>query len=226
MNYIWEILLRARDSGIPDENLFFVQAKECSPWYEQSFPCLNEKTVSGPVIEINSLYRFSSIFQELLHEMGDSEYLRFLFDASIHVLAAQETLMGLSKRDFYVQKLRCDLLSEEFGSLTAQTVQTISDDQQRGVASLLLMQYETGSSLLMYRKALTYFYPDAMLYQLKAHPEQLLLYLGLTNANRKIVQMLEDLFLPLQYQIRIFWTNHFGVWDVDATLVLDEIEIY
>ena len=65
-----------------------------------------------------------------------------------------------------------------------------------------------------------------MLYQLKPHPEQLLLYLGLANADRRIVQMLEDLFLPLQYQVRIFWTKHFGVWDVDATLVFDEIENY
>lgn len=226
MNYIWEILLRARAGGVPDQELFFAQAKECSPWYEQSFPCLNEDTVTGPVVEINSLYRFSAVFQELLHEMGDSEYLRFLFDAAVHVLAAQETMMGLSKRDFYVQKLRRDLLAGESCGSVAQTVQTFSDDRQRGVASLLLLQYETGSSLLMYRKALTYFYPDAMLYQLKAHPEQLLLYLGLTGAGRQTVQMLEDLFLPLQYQVRIFWTKHFGVWDVEASLVMDEIEIY
>ena len=55
MNYIWEILLRARANGVQDETLFFAQAKECSPWYEQSFPCLNEDRVTGPVVEINSL---------------------------------------------------------------------------------------------------------------------------------------------------------------------------
>ena len=70
MNYIWEILLRARAGGVPDQELFFFQAKECSPWYVQSFPCLNEDTVTWPVVEINSLYRFSAVFQELLHEMG------------------------------------------------------------------------------------------------------------------------------------------------------------
>ena len=213
MNYIWEILLRARAQGLSDNELFFAQAEDCSPWYEQSFPCLNEDTVTGPVVEINSLYRFSEIFQDLLHNMGDSEYLRHLFDAAVHILAAQETLSGLSKRDFYVQML-------------AQALQLLSEEQKRGVASLLLAQYETGSSLLVFRQALTALYPQAMLYQLKPHPEQLLLYLGLANADRRIVQMLEDLFLPLQYQVRIFWTKHFGVWDVDATLVFDEIEIY
>lgn len=134
--------------------------------------------------------------------------------------------MGLSKRDIYVQKLRCDLLDGEFGGTAARVIQSLSDDRQRVVASMLLAQYETGSSLLMYRKAMTFFYPDAMLYQLKENPEQILLYLGLVHADRQIVQMLEDLFLPLQYQVRIFWTKHFGVWGVDATLVLDEIEIY
>ena len=109
MNYIWEILLRARAQGLSDNELFFAQAEDCSPWYEQSFPCLNEDTVTGPVVEINSLYRFSEIFQDLLHNMGDSEYLRHLFDAAVHILAAQETLSGLSKRDFYVQMLKREL---------------------------------------------------------------------------------------------------------------------
>ena len=94
------------------------------------------------------------------------------------------------------------------------------------LASLLLAQYETGSSLLMFRQSLTLFYPQAILYQLKLHPEQLLLYLGLTNANMEIIQMLQYLFLPLQYQVRIFWSKHFGVCDVDATMIFDEIEIY
>ena len=40
------------------------------PGMNSSFPCLNEDTVTGPVVEINSLYRFSEIFQDLLHNMG------------------------------------------------------------------------------------------------------------------------------------------------------------
>ena len=226
MNYIWEILLRARANGVQDETLFFAQAKECSPWYEQSFPCLNEDRVTGPVVEINSLYRFSHIFQDLLHEMKDMEYLRFLFDIGIHILADQETMSGLSKRDFYIQSLLRDLEKGEFCASVSRTYRGLSNTQKHSVASLLLAQYETGSSLLVFRQALMLFYPQAMLYQLKLHPDQLLLYLGLTDADKEIVQMLQDLFLPLQYQVRIFWSKHFGVWDVDATMIFDEIEIY
>lgn len=226
MNYIWEILLKARQTGYFDKDLFFVQAKECSPWYEQSFPCINENMISNPVIEINALYRFSDIFQELLYYKENSEYLTFLFDAAIHILAAQETLKGLSKRDFYIKKLIKDLEKGEFSFHTANTFQKLEENKKRYIADLILSQYEIGSSLMTFRKAVTLFYPKAMLYQIRYKPQQLLLYLGLTNAEREVVQMLEELFLPIQYQIRIFWNKHFGVWDVDATLLFDEIEIY
>ena len=140
MNYIWEILLRARAQGLTDNDLFFAQAADCSPWYEQSFPCINEDTITSSVVEINSLYRFSAIFQELLYNMGDSEYFRYLFDTAVHILAAQETLLGLSKRDIYVQVLKKELESGSFSASITDALQSLSEDQKRGVASLLQTQ--------------------------------------------------------------------------------------
>ena len=119
---------------------------------------LNEDTVTGPVVEINSLYRFSEIFQDLLHNMGDSEYLRHLFDAAVHILAAQETLSGLSKRDFYVQMLKRELEGGGFSASIAQALQLLSEEQKRGVASLLLAQYET---CLLYTSSYLQFYKDS-----------------------------------------------------------------
>ena len=86
--------------------------------------------MTGPVVEINSLYRFSEIFQDLLHNMGDSEYLRHLFDAAVHILAAQETLSGLSKRDFYVQMLKRELEGGGFSASIAQALQLLSEEQK------------------------------------------------------------------------------------------------
>lgn len=226
MEYIWDILLHAKEQHIQEQGLFFAQAKDCSPWYEQSFPCLNETEVRVRSVEINALYRFAHIFQELLHEAGDSEFRAFLFDAGIHLLANQDLLSGLSIRDFYVQKLISELESGAYGETTTQTFHTLSPEQQRKVASLTLAQYETGSSLFIFRQAITLFYPNCLLYQLRAEPETLLLYLGLPAEQARQVQMLQELFLPVQYQLRVFWTEHFGVMDVDSTLYMDAIEIY
>lgn len=226
MNFIWEIALQARENGISENDLFFQQAAECSPWYEQSFSCINVQEVCSPTVEINGLYRFSDIFQDLLHEMGGTALQRYLFDAVIHLILDCELLAGISLRDLYIQKLLQELCDNTFGKPTAAICRTLSPNEQRVVASLLLTQFQTGSSLLAFRQAVRIFYPDSILYQFKEQPETLLLYLGCAQTEAPCIQMLQELFLPLQYQVRIFWACHFGVMGVDSTLHWDAIEIY
>lgn len=226
MNLIWEIALQAKENGISENDLFFQQASECSPWYEQSFPCINEQEVRSPAVEINSLYRFSDIFQELLHDMDGTVLQRYLFDAAIHLILDRELLAGVSLRDLYIQKLLHELCDDAFGGATAAIYRTLLPKEQRMVASLLLTQFQTGSSLLVFQQAVRMFYPSSILYQFKDQPETLLLYMGCAQTKAPCIQMLQELFLPLQYQVRIFWTSHFGVMGVDPTLHWDVIEIY
>lgn len=68
MNFTWDIVLNAKRHGTEEQDLFFRPAKECSPWYEQSFPILNETRAEGPEIEYNPLYRFDAMFHDLLRE--------------------------------------------------------------------------------------------------------------------------------------------------------------
>lgn len=138
MNFIWEIALQARENGISENDLFFQQAAECSPWYEQSFSCINVQEVCSPTVEINGLYRFSDIFQDLLHEMGGTALQRYLFDAVIHLILDCELLAGISLRDLYIQKLLQELCDNTFGKPTAAICRTLSPNEQRVVASLLL----------------------------------------------------------------------------------------
>ena len=99
-------------------------------------------------------------------------------------------------------------------------------DEQRKLASLLLLQYQVGSALSIFQKAVTQFYPDCLIYQVKNEPEVILLYLGLPASEEPKIHALQELFLPIQYQLRVFWESHFGVIGVDATMCIDNIEIY
>lgn len=226
MNYIWDILLRARDQGFSDADIFFVQAKDCSPWYEQSFSCLNESQVSNPIIEINTLYRFANIFQELLHEEARTELRQYLLDVAVHILADRELLSGLNLQDFYVQKLMLEMRSGTLGEGLARMCSVFNYDEQRKLAALLLLQYQIGSTLSIFQKAVTQFYPDCLVYQVKNEPEVILLYLGLPASEEPRVHALQELFLPVRYNLRVFWEPHFGVIGVDATMHTDYIEIY
>lgn len=226
LNYIWDILLRAREQGFSDTDIFFCQAEECSPWYEQSFSSLNETQVTDPHIEINTLYRFSSIFQELLHEQTRPELRKHLLDIAVHILADRELLSGLSSQDFYVQKLMLEMRTGTLGVGFARMCAAFNLDEQRKLASLLLLQYQVGSALSIFQKAVTQFYPDCLIYQVKNEPEVILLYLGLPASEEPKIHALQELFLPIQYQLRVFWESHFGVIGVDATMCIDNIEIY
>lgn len=226
MNYIWDILLRARDQGFSDSDIFFCQAKDCSPWYEQSFTFLNETQITEPRIEINTLCRFSHIFQELLHEQPRTELRQYLLDIAVHILADRELLSGLNSQDFYVQKLMLELRNGTLGEGLARMCNVFNYDEQRTLASLLLLQYQIGSALSIFQKAVTQFYPDCLVYQVKNEPEEVLLYLGLPSSEEPRIHALQELFLPVRYQLRVFWEHHFGVIDVDATMHTDNIEIY
>ena len=230
MNFIWDICLNAKNNGFKKEELFFEAAKDCRPWYEQDFSIINEKDVHSPKIEYNPLYRFSDLFQELLSPelQGFDEYRKFIFNTISHLLIWCDLHHGLSKDTFYTQRFIRDIKCGEFGTENAEAFQMLSKDIQKNLSSLILEQYRTGSSLLIFRSAIKLVFPDALLYQEKYHPKKLIIYLGDTKSNILAgrIQLLKELYLPMEYQVRIFWAHHFGVMDVDPVMKLDEIEIF
>lgn len=230
MNQIWDIMLRARLGGKADGDLFFQQAEWCSPWYEQSFSILNQHEVDAGTVEINALYRFARIFQQLLHcDVTEfTEFQSYLFDAVVHVLVDIDLHHGLTKREFYVRKLGLEILSGCFGGTLAEAFQLIPSDRQNRLATLVLSQFEAGASLLLFRKAVLVLFHDAMIYQVRNDPKQILLYVGMPETPQlgKWVQFLREMFLPVSYRLRTFWEHHFGIMGIDGTMRIDEIEIY
>jgi len=230
MNFIWDIVLGAEEQGIDKSDLFFCQAESCSPWYEQSFSSLNQKEITDKTIEINALCRFSAIFQGILHpEMKIMpEFRKYLFDLAMHLLCEIDLYQGITKQEFYVRRLSQEIVSGAFGKECARDYAPLPVPLKNQLSVLLLSQLRTGASLYMFRKAVLVICPEAMLYQLKEEREQLLLYLGRkkTKQYEHRVQFVTNTFLPIHYQIRIFWEHHFGVLEVDATMQLDVMEIF
>lgn len=236
MNFIWDIVLRAEENGLRKEELFFWQAQQCSPYCEHSFPAINQRGVEHPVIEINALYRFSHIFQELLHPaiLQGPEYVRLIafilhfYDALIHYLSEIDLRHGLNRREFYVREIRKELLDGAFGAVAAAGAQAMRRELQIRIADELLTQMQTGSSLRNFRRALLIVFPGCLLYQSNFDTVQLLLYIGREEDAEKEKQLafLLEGFLPLGFHIRTFWQHHFGILGVDATMLQDQIAIF
>ena len=56
----------------------------------------------------------------------------------------------------------------------------------------------------------------------------MLVYIGQkeTEKERERVEFLRDMFLPVHYQVYLFWEHHFGIIGVEETMELDEMVLF
>jgi len=236
MNFIWDIVLQAEAEGMRKEDLFFKQADVFSPYCEPAFSVINQETVENPLVEINALYRFSHLIQELLHpdvlrglRYDDVAYfVYYFFDALMHYVSEIDLRHGLNRREFYVRKLRQELLGGDFGAVAAAGMAVMDRALQLKMANEVLTGIETGSSLAGFRRALRVAFPDSLLYQSNFDFSQLFLYIGQaeTDERKKQVAFVLEGFMPLGFYVELFWQHHFGILGVDATMPVDGIAIF
>ncbi len=230
MNFLWDIALRAQAQGRAEEDLFFCQAEEFSPFYEQAFTCLNEADLPEGKIELNLFIRFASVFQDILAQEGEAAtaFGEYLTDAALHTLLYTDLRQGLSMRDIYIRKIRQELEQGIFWRDAAGTFREISMAERNRLAALALTQMQTGSSLMIFRRSIKVLFPEAVLYQIREDRKKLLLYLSgsKTQQREERLGLVQDLFLPMNYELRTFWTYHFGIIGVDDAMQIDEIAIY
>ncbi|HML32133.1 hypothetical protein [Sporomusa sphaeroides] len=236
MNFIWDIVLQAEEQGMDRSELFFQQATDFSPYCEQAFACINQDVLDGPNIEINALYRFSHIFQELLHpellvrpeNLDLAECAACFFDVVVHLLSEIDLKHGLTKREYFVRQLRAELLNGVYGREAAAAVAVMDRKLQFCLANELLTQIQTGTSLRVFRRAVRTAFAGSLIYQSNYNDKELLLYLGEKETKEKaqIIQFLFDLFLPFGFSARLFWEYHFGIIGVDAAMQLGDIALF
>lgn len=236
MNFIWDIVLRAKRQGYEKEDLFFRQASDCSPYYEQAFGSLNQSRVEDCLIEINALYRFNHIFEEIQHpnlSTGDANHemdgcIAHLFDVIIHWLCEIDLRHGLSQREYFVAKLRREVLAGDYGEPAAEAMALMDRMTQFMLANELLTQIQTGSGLRAFRRAMRIAFVDCFIYQSNFDRKEILIYLGQKEDGGKqtILRFILDAFLPLDFHTLIFWEHHFGILGVDATMESDKIAIF
>lgn len=230
MNFLWDIALKAQQQGKKEEELLFCQAREYSPFYEQAFSYLNETKVEEAVIELNLLVRFAEIFQYILAEDNRQypEFEKYLIDAALHMILHADIYHGVSKRDIYIRKLTQEIENGTYWKRAAEEFKLIPFEKRSRIATLVLNQIQTGASVMTFRRALLVLFPNAVLYQIKAERKKLLLYLKMdkNKTDERMLQLIEDMFLPVSYHLRVFWKYHFGIIGVDDTMKIDEIAIY
>lgn len=231
MNYFWEVALIADDCGVPRESLRLRPAKSYSPYIEASFVDLNQTSVQNEgTIEGNPLLRFTPVFSRILdiNTLGLEKTRELFFDVVMQYMIQLDLRQGLCHEEYYLRFILQDFMQGACGVKYMDVLDQFDHVQIRQLLCSCLQLFHCGYSLSIFRRAIRAAYPDSLVYSSNDAPRELLIYIGMkdTEIERKKVQFLLDVYLPINYKTYLFWEHHFGIVDVDVTMELDEMVLF
>lgn len=230
MNYAWEAALAADEVGIKREDLRFVPVRNGSPYMEVTSETINTAKLNRKEVEINPLYRFSDVFSGVFDaNLKGMEATREVFmDVCLHYFVQLDLRQGLSKQEYALRFLLKDLLAGVCASQATRVTERFEKGKLRRLLRLILKLYHCGSSIYLFKEVMRCMYPDSLVYASNDAVRQILIYVGVkeTGTERERLEFLQDTFLPINYQVFLFWDRHFGIMDVDETMVLDEMVLF
>lgn len=230
MNYAWEAALAADQARIPREKIRYVPVDNGSPYTEITMETINSSGLGKKTVEMNPLYRFSKEFSALfdVNLEGYEKARELLFDAVMQYFIQLDLRQGLSKQEYALRFLLKDLLEGVCGSQAARVAGKYEKEKIRRLLRLILKLYQCGSSIYLFQEVMRCMYPDSLVYASNEAVRQVLVYVGVkeTEGERERLEFLEDMFLPINYQVFLFWEHHFGIMDIDETMEMDEMVLF
>jgi hypothetical protein len=227
---MWEALLQTADLGADKEDIRFKPSRTANPYREVVFSDVNRGIISGTSVEVNAHYRYGAVFGALLGEDMDdcSELRETLFDIVAHCLTELDLRQGLCSAEYYARFLREDIVSGLFGRQNAQRLSCFTKAQLRLVLSGLLRMYRLGMSMRMFAQMSRELYPGSIVYLDVCGERVLLFYVGRkeTPALRGQLELLCDLFVPADCEVKLFWDMHFGLIGTDETMEIGNIMMF
>lgn len=240
MRYLWEVLLAAKEEGIPEEKLRFVHAPSGSGYMELSLPCLNQTWLDEDEaaeggqkedfsIGVNTYYRFYDIFYNMFPpEPIDFPALReSLTNLSLHMLAWNDVRRGLTREDYHKRLLAKEILTGGFGETAKSVFEAMSHAEQEKLMGGWLNSFRVGNALPVFLDMVHSLVADSIVYHNNECPDDVLVYTG-QKKERKLeqrIRFLIDTFLDIRYHAEIFYEYHFGIIGVEETMQIDAIAI-
>lgn len=230
MNCVWEVVLKAKKSGYGLEELIFINSQSPSPYTESSFDFLNSDTVDDREIEINPLYRFATQLGEIfLPDVVGYENVRAMFlDIMLHYVAVWDLRSGGDKKELRAMYILREIQEGRFLKSIRETLLDLDLNKAKRIIFCLLDLYKCKDYITIFRKALKELYPKANLYIHSENLRKLILFTGVdkTKKDMERIEMLKELFLPISYEIDIFWKYHFGIVGVKESMKIGKMALY
>lgn len=217
MNYLW--------TDYREDYTYFTDEAPAIPCEERGNLSNSSKTVL-----INPMPRLAMIFLPLFDafETQDVAVRHHLENVFCHFIAQLDRLCG--KHDFsFLEKAVADEIKKGYyGERVSEIFQGLSVREQKIISRFLRIQEEKRGRISLYRPVIQSLFVGSRVYFY--HDEKKLLvwlpYKESVGLQKKI-ELCNQLFLDVScVEPEIFWSRHFGIIGVHATMRLDQTVIY
>lgn len=229
MNYIWDVIVKAKNEDIDLKNINFKRASIYSPYMELSDEAINFDEIKNEV-KINPYYRFSEIFKNLFPpDYNEEEELREVFlDIMIHFLSQIDIHQGLDRVEYYKKFIYREIKNGYFGQTIRKGIDYLDLKERNVLLDNIYKFYNTGDHIYYLKDTIKRIFQGSLSYVNKNNINEILVYLNRakTKENLKKLEVIEELFLPMNFKMKIYWENHFGIIGIAETMKIGEISIY
>lgn len=191
---------------------------------------LLNSTKANKSVEVNPYYRFYEIFKDLFHPevIIDEQFRNVFFDLVMHLLADIDLMQGMNKREYYIRFVLKEIEQGAFGKNIQHAFPLFTRDEKEIIALNILRLYQTNEALYLFIDTMKKVFRNSIVYVKSEEQEELLVYVGVkkTEKTEQKVKLIKRIFLPIQFQVKLFWTYHFGIIDVEETMKINQIALY
>lgn len=208
-NRIWELIGERAIQN--QEELEFVIATQGSPYDEVT-------GMEGQQIAINPYIQYGGILSGLLENDSflQSEEGKLLFHQAVYRLLQIEKYAGCDKNYFIKRLIEKEITTGKFGEEISEFYQMLIGKEQNRTLENIMFFYQHKQSVDVFAREVSELYPHCMLFQNIEEPGHIYVYMG-TAKDRHVLWMIErcrDLFLPIDTQVHIAWTEAFLMTDM------------
>lgn len=230
MNYIWDVVIQSQHQQINLKNIEFNFKQIFSPYVELNTRYVNQKKLEL-TNDVNPYFRFHSIFKNLFN----AEYFQFkelrevLFDILVHFLARVDVNQGMEKVTFYWEFIYRDIKKGLLGEKAKAEIKNFTLKEKIILLDNIYKFYNLGKHFYFLRRVVKGIFEDIIMYvKKKSEDNKIIIFINRkgTQSNKEKLKVIKDIFLPVNYELDVYWENHFGVVEVIDSLRIGEMGIY
>lgn len=221
------------------EQVRFRQAEFYCPYREFDNDCVKIKEDGTKEIAINGMSRLEEILFPLLKEESlDQQTKEWYFDVIVHYLMKLRFREGVTVKEYRIRMLMADLINGNYGDTVGDIYKKLNSEKQYRIAEALYRQKTMGASIELFSDIFVKIVPKSVLYKNKLETSVLLCSMVKgtgdeyediktpTKSRPRVVWLLEQLFLPLGFELQLYLDSTIGILGESRTMIPENMVLF